>query len=34
MLPAPPLRDVFHDEEVLAGTDVAERTRLLDEHRR
>src|SRR4051812_46370341 len=28
MLPAPPLRDVLDDEEVLAGADVAERPRL------
>ena len=33
MLPSPPLRDVLDDEEVLAGSDVAERPRFLHEHR-
>lgn len=32
VLPAPPLRDVLDDEEVLAGPDVAERPRFLHEH--
>jgi hypothetical protein len=34
MLPAPPLRDVLDDEEMLAGTDVAERPRFLHQDRR